>query len=700
MAAQEIECEKCGTRSQVVDVIPFEEYNENVLACKHKFYTLTTDKTVGVRGTRAQNTEVVVFEGELPCLLVYSDKKHVNYINDLLSLTENSIRSYGFKPQRLSTEIKSGQDYFAKISSLLDSCALVLVILDGFRPNVTFEFGYALAKNKPIIIIRSRGAEVNIKNLYRQSEHSGLNTKEWEKLKDPILDPQLHLSDFAGKHICLVDRAVNETDESHLTSVLKGELPYQMSVILKEFADIKTKDIDPNILKDSLPHLMKIISLYNTDIEFEIGELKNALSEINKVSEKHQQEIPDEINDMAGSAFIRKAKTNVDKHDVPSAILSYREALQVFNELLSRLNANNKLFGSVNDKTANTHLQLYGLEGGKDHLTKAIELFSFSLTIITLQLNPLDYATIKSNIALAYHKLSLLEIPFSTPRIMNSIKAVVAFEEASQIYTIDVYPLQYGGIHNNLGNLYMDLAAAYHEFDNSRGMEYWRLAINSFSEALKVFKENQPLIRAGLLNSRGSMHQNIAMIDVDVVGNSQLAINDINESLKIYTLEKYPYNYATGRYNDGVIHMKLYGYYFEHDNEHSEDIRQHSISSFKDAAGIFDNKSKEYYDTAYNLGNIYMPLEKTDYTVSDCKNAIDSYIKSLEWYNDKLFSFHYAMTWYSIGLVYSKLMHLEEKEINHAKMSEAFANALVIINEQNNFGIYRSILQIISNNRL
>lgn len=58
-----------------------------------------------------------------------------------------------------------------------------------------------------------------------------------------------------------------------------------------------------------------------------------------------------------------------------------------------------KLYGIVNDKSAFVQLQLYNLEGGKDHLKKAIDLFLNSLAVFTFQDHPLDYGIIKSNIA-------------------------------------------------------------------------------------------------------------------------------------------------------------------------------------------------------------------------------------------------------------------------------------------------------------
>lgn len=281
-----------------------------------------------------ETKEVSVFEGDLPCLLVYSDPKHVNYINEVLSVAEDSIRKHGFKPERLSGEIMSDEDYYFKISSLLDSSALVLVILDGLRPNLVFEFGFAKAKNKPIIIIRSRGSVISVKTLYKALEHSGLTDVEFKKLKEPILDPNTHLSDFAGKHVAVIDRTAKETEDDHLSVILKKELGDRLSKILEEIQNVKTKDIDPNVLNEALPHLTKIIRLYYTEVEFEVQDLKTAVDEIYRISANHQQQLPKEIVSMAGSALTRLGNLQMDRKDTELAIQTFKAATDVYDKLL------------------------------------------------------------------------------------------------------------------------------------------------------------------------------------------------------------------------------------------------------------------------------------------------------------------------------------------------------------------------------
>jgi hypothetical protein len=73
-------------------------------------------------------------------------QKHVEYINQILTQIESTLMEIGFRPQRLGCKIRSGEEYLNKVTELIDSSVLVVVILDGFRPNVLFEFGFTQGK--------------------------------------------------------------------------------------------------------------------------------------------------------------------------------------------------------------------------------------------------------------------------------------------------------------------------------------------------------------------------------------------------------------------------------------------------------------------------------------------------------------------------------------------------------------------------
>ena len=148
----------------------------------------------------------IVTEGELGCLLVFSDRRHVHYIYALLSQLESVLRNRGFRPQRLGEEIRSGEDYLEKLTGLVEESVLGVVILDGFRPNVLFEFGFLLGRKKPTIILMCKDARVSVKTLYTSAEECGLGDWTFDRrLLNPRIDLPYHLSDFGGKHVARMD---------------------------------------------------------------------------------------------------------------------------------------------------------------------------------------------------------------------------------------------------------------------------------------------------------------------------------------------------------------------------------------------------------------------------------------------------------------------------------------------------------------
>ena len=164
--------------------------------------------------------------GDKLCMIVYSDPKHVPYINKLLSKTELMLSEFGFIPKRLGEEILSGEDYLITVSDLISRCDIAVIILDGFRPNVIFEFGILKAHNKAIIIIKSKNAKIAIKSFYKDYKDSGLQAGHFkDKLKEPSIDINYHISDFAGKHIPSfdIDNDDPQSDNS-LDKILRKEI--------------------------------------------------------------------------------------------------------------------------------------------------------------------------------------------------------------------------------------------------------------------------------------------------------------------------------------------------------------------------------------------------------------------------------------------------------------------------------------------
>ena len=122
----------------------------------------------GDRGVETRALSALSIEGEIPCIVVHSDKKHVEGINQILNPLRELLPEKGFKPTYLSDEIEPLQQHGKKFEQLARDCALGIVILDGLRPNVLLEFGILLGKNKPIIPLQDKKACVAIKSFYQQ----------------------------------------------------------------------------------------------------------------------------------------------------------------------------------------------------------------------------------------------------------------------------------------------------------------------------------------------------------------------------------------------------------------------------------------------------------------------------------------------------------------------------------------------------
>ncbi len=142
---------------------------------------------------------------EKNCIIVYSNKKHVPYIENILWHLHNILEEKGYNPILLGELINSGENYTDTIKEIIRKSVLGVVILDGFRPNVILEFGMILILEKPIIVILTNKAQISIKGFYKSAFDSGLTKRKFIDLKEPIIDINEHLSDWAGNHYLFLD---------------------------------------------------------------------------------------------------------------------------------------------------------------------------------------------------------------------------------------------------------------------------------------------------------------------------------------------------------------------------------------------------------------------------------------------------------------------------------------------------------------
>jgi hypothetical protein len=140
--------------------------------------------------TEKEAISTLAVEGEIPCVIIYSDPhyKNLEYVQDFLNVLTQILPKKGFNPFFLSEKIKPLEQYGKKFEQLAEECSLGIVILDGLRPNVVLELGILMGKNKPIIPLQDENAFLAIKSFYPQGcGEAGLTSKEFDKLEEPSL---------------------------------------------------------------------------------------------------------------------------------------------------------------------------------------------------------------------------------------------------------------------------------------------------------------------------------------------------------------------------------------------------------------------------------------------------------------------------------------------------------------------------------
>ncbi|MFX0097485.1 MAG: hypothetical protein ACFE7E_06980 [Candidatus Hodarchaeota archaeon] len=612
-------------------------------------------------------TEITV-EGELSCVIMYSEKRHVEYIYPLLSQIESLLRDKGFRPQRLGSEIRSGEDYLNKLEEMIEDCVLGIVILDGFRPNVLFEFGFLKGKKKPTIILQSKGAYISLKTLYKSTEDSGLREDTFKnRLKGPPIDVTYHFSDFAGKHIGYIDWTAKETEPDHPSVILANELEKYKNQIFEETRKVKTRnmpsDLPSSSLQEFLQPLMDIIKYYYADAsEFDTKELERAYSQLRSIGQKYKFQVPADIYSMIAATYVSKAREMLDATEIMDHLNS---AINIYREILESTSVHNKpvLYADTQKKIGDAYLQgLYYTAGYaiyKEISEGAIKAYKEALRVYTLESSPTKYAEIQNNIGEVYRLTVAVE-----DWIENANRAIEASEEALRVYTLQSFPSEYAKTHYNLGIGYRALAVAEDYVENlSRSLK-------AFEEALKVYTLEESSREYG--RAQLSFGKTCAFLGVvkDRIKNCSLAIKSCERALRVFSPENDPYWY---------VHVQLnLAYAFAHlaEVEDRTGNCNRAIEACEEALKIVKPENRQYPVIQQHLAIAYTLLAEVEDRTENCSRAIgacEEAIKDVD-FKDELWEF--PITHRILGDAYRILAEVEDRARNCGRALEAYDQAL------------------------
>jgi hypothetical protein len=260
----------------------------------------------GDRGIETRALSALSIEGEIPCIIVYPDRKHVKSINHILNPLSDLLPEKGFKPIYLSDETEPLQHYGKTFEQLAEDCALGIVILDGLRPNVLLEFGILMGKNKPIIPLQDEEACVAIKSFYRGNcQGSGLTEREFSKLKDPSLGFFSHISDLQGLKVEVVDKDASLDDSKYPKSVTGKAIDKLMPRIIVEYnkLSLKPAKISSGYLQRVHAVLLKVSEYYGGIVSFSVVDVENAMEEIKNLEKESGTKMPSPVYSIIASLY-------------------------------------------------------------------------------------------------------------------------------------------------------------------------------------------------------------------------------------------------------------------------------------------------------------------------------------------------------------------------------------------------------------
>jgi len=200
----------------------------------------------------------------------------VPYIDEVLQVIESILMDMNIEPIRLSNSIRARQIIPLKLGELISESDMGIVILDGLRPNVVYEYALLQKEGLDIIPLKKNDAKLSIKSFYYNSAKRMLdpslafgnwhfNKAALKNLQDPFLDVNYHLSDCQGEHIIIFD----QIDDSRYSDSLGKLLRIEIEAIIpklkaKDGLDFqRVNDLYYDLDNDLLNESVRLLSIFS-----------------------------------------------------------------------------------------------------------------------------------------------------------------------------------------------------------------------------------------------------------------------------------------------------------------------------------------------------------------------------------------------------------------------------------------------------
>ncbi len=304
----------------------------------------------------------------------------------------------------------------------------------------------------------------------------------------------------------------------------------------------------------------------------------------------------------------------------------------------------------------------------------AIEAYNDALKIWVLDRFPERYARTQNNLGICYGRLAEVE-----ETAENCRAAIAAFQEALSVRTLDRFPIEYANTQMSLGNVYALLPEERNKVANCK------LAIKAYQETLKVYSlDHYPFNYAMTQNNLGATYQNLAELEEveNKVANCKRAITAFQEALKVYNLGDFPKGYAMTQNNLGNLYQTIAA--AEKEAEKKVANYKLAIEAYHKTLKVYslDHFPIDYAMTENNLGRAYRRLAELEEKAKNCRLAIAAFQEALKVRTFDQFPIPYAKTQIGLGTAYGTLLDVEDKPGNCKRAKRAFEEALSVYEKE------------------
>ncbi|MFW9970623.1 MAG: hypothetical protein ACFFDF_10515 [Candidatus Odinarchaeota archaeon] len=208
--------------------------------------------------------------------IVFSSKRHVIYIDEVLSVIDSVLDSFGIDIIHLGEGFRGIRYIPDMIHKNISESDFGIVILDGLRPNVTYELGLLEMSHIKVIPLIKDEAKLAVKSFYynpqKKFNDSKLAFGEWrfqrrafEALIEPYIIIPEHFSDVSGileiRYSTIDDTSENGSLGKKLREEITKIIPHLRSRTGLGFEELHV--LFPEFETELLDEAVRLLSLFS-----------------------------------------------------------------------------------------------------------------------------------------------------------------------------------------------------------------------------------------------------------------------------------------------------------------------------------------------------------------------------------------------------------------------------------------------------